>query len=365
MVKMDLLAVDHVEFFAGDARQAAFVLCRALGFRVLGHGGPDTGLPGQRSLLVGQGSSRVLLTSGLGPDHPAAGYVARHGDGVAVIAFRVDDAAAAYAESVAAGAAALQEPQVYERGGERVVTAVVSGFGDVVHRLVERSASGHEFLPGALETEHAPRPAEPELLRAIDHAAFCVPDGELEPTVRYYRKTFGFEPIFEEYVEVGEQGMFSQVVQSPSGAVTFTLIQPDVSRRRGQIDDFLTWHGGPGVQHVALSTHDIAGAVDAFSARGAGFAPTPGAYYEDLGGRLGAIDIPVERLSSRGILADRDHWGLMYQIFARSMHVRNTFFWELIERHGARTFGTSNIPALYAAKERELAAERDPAETGY
>jgi 4-hydroxymandelate synthase len=365
MVKMDLLAVDHVEFFAGDARQAAFVLCRALGFRVLGHGGPDTGLPGQRSLLVGQGSSRVLLTSGLGPDHPAAGYVARHGDGVAVIAFRVDDTAAAYAESVAAGAVALQEPRVYERGGERVVTAVVSGFGDVVHRLVERSASGHEFLPGALETEHAPQPAEPELLRAIDHAAFCVPDGELEPTVRYYRKTFGFEPIFEEYVEVGEQGMFSQVVQSPSGAVTFTLIQPDVSRRRGQIDDFLTWHGGPGVQHVALSTHDIAGAVDAFSARGAGFAPTPGAYYEDLGGRLGPIDIPVERLSSRGILADRDHWGLMYQIFARSMHVRNTFFWELIERHGARTFGTSNIPALYAAKERELAAERDPAETGY
>jgi 4-hydroxymandelate synthase len=361
---MDLLAVDHVEFFAGDARQAAFVLCHAFGFRVLGHAGPDSGLPGQRSLLTGQGGARVLLTSGLGPDHPATGYVAKHGDGVAVIAFRVEDATAAYDAAVAAGATPLQEPRVHERDGERVVTAVVSGFGDIVHRLVERSGPGREFLPGAFEMAGVP-PEQGELVRSIDHAAFCIPHGGLEPTVRYYRKTFGFEPIFEEYVEVGEQAMFSQVLQSSTGGVTFTMIEPDVSRQRGQIDDFLSWHGGPGVQHVALSTDDIAGAVDAFSARGAGFAPTPGAYYEQLGERLGQIDIPVERLRSRGILADRDHWGLMYQIFATSMHVRNTFFWELIERHGARTFGTSNIPALYAAKERELAAERDPAETGY
>jgi 4-hydroxymandelate synthase len=362
---MDLLEVDHVEFFAGDARQAAFVLCRAFGFRVLGHGGPESGLPGQRSVLVGQGTAKVLLTSGLGPHHPATGYVAAHGDGVAVIAFRVDDAAAAHTAAVAAGATPLQGPRVYERDGERVVTALVSGFGDVAHRLVSREGPGREFLPGAFEAADAPA-AEPEteLSYAIDHAAFCVPDAALEPTVRYYRKTFGFEPVFEEYVEVGEQGMFSQVVQSATGAATFTLIQPDVRRSRGQIDDFLSWHGGPGVQHLALRTDDIAGAVDALSARGAGFAPTPGAYYEQLGARLGATDVPVERLRPRGILADRDHWGLMYQIFARSMHVRNTFFWELIERHGARTFGTRNIPALYAAKERELAAERDPAQAG-
>jgi 4-hydroxymandelate synthase len=361
--EVDVLAVDHVEFFAGDARQAAFVLCSAFGFRVLGHGGPDTGAPGRRSLLTGQGGSRVLLTSGLASHHPAAEYVARHGDGVAVIAFRVEDAAAAYAESVAAGATPLQQPRVHERGGERVVTAVVSGFGDVAHRFVERSGPGAEFLPGLVEMADPPAADTPQLLTAIDHAAFCVPAGQLEPTVRHYRKTFGFEPIFEEYVEVGDQGMFSQVVQSQSGAVTFTLIEPDTSRRRGQIDDFLAWHGGAGVQHVALSTDDIAGAVDAFSARGAGFAPTPDAYYEELGARLGPIGIPVERLRSRGILADRDHWGLMYQIFARSMHVRNTFFWELIERHGARTFGTSNIPALYAAKERELSAVRNTAPT--
>jgi 4-hydroxymandelate synthase len=361
---MDLLTVDHVEFFAGDARQAAFVLCHALGFRVLGHGGPDTGLPGQRSLLLGQGGGRVLLTSGLSRDHPASQFVARHGDGVAVIAFGVDDARAAFAEAVAAGAAPLQEPRTFESGGESVVTAVVSGFGDVAHRLVERDGAGRGFLPGALVSDDAPPAAGPELLRLIDHAAFCVPAGGLEPTVRHYRKTFGLEPIFEEYVEVGDQGMFSQVVQSPSGAVTFTLIEPDVARSRGQIDDFLAWHGGPGVQHVALSTEDIAGAVDTLSARGTGFAPTPPAYYEDLGARLGSTDIPVEWLRPRGILADRDHWGLMYQIFARSTHVRNTFFWELIERHGARTFGTSNIPALYAAKERELAAVRANMKSG-
>jgi 4-hydroxymandelate synthase len=156
--------------------------------------------------------------------------------------------------------------------------------------------------------------------------------------------------------------MFSKVVQSPSGGVTFTLIQPDVSRRPGQIDDFLAWHGGPGVQHLALRTDDVAAAVDVLSERGVAFSFTPDAYYEDLPRRLGEIDVPVERLRSRGVLADRDHWGLMYQIFARSMHVRNTFFWELIERRGARTFGTSNIPALYEAKERELAAVRERAE---
>ncbi|MFD0573857.1 VOC family protein [Kitasatospora gansuensis] len=190
---------------------------------------------------------------------------------------------------------------------------------------------------------------EPELLLSIDHAAVCVPDGQLDRTTEYYRKAFGFEVIFEEYIEVGTQGMFSQVVQSPGGGITLTLIQPDLSRSPGQIDDFLAWHGGPGVQHLALTSRDIVGAVDTLAGRGIGFARTPDGYYRALAG------LPADRLRTRGILLDRDHWGELYQIFATSMHVRRTFFWELIERHGARTFGTSNIPALYEAKERELA----------
>ncbi|BFV61007.1 4-hydroxyphenylpyruvate dioxygenase [Kitasatospora sp. CMC57] len=343
---MDFLGVDHVEFYVGDARQAAYLLCSGLGFRLYGQGGPETGLPGQRSLLLGQGDCRVLLTSGLTPDHPASRYVARHGDGVAVIAFGTRDATAAYAATVAGGATAVEPPRTY---GGSVVTATVSGFGDVVHRLVERHGADDEFLPGVIEMLEVGPPTGRELVQGIDHAAVCVPDGQLDRTTRYYRRAFGFEVIFEEYIEVGGQGMFSQVVQSPGGGITLTLIQPDLSRSPGQIDDFLAWHDGPGVQHLALASRDIATAVDTMAERGIGFAFTPDGYYSALDG------LPVDRLRERGILLDRDHWGELYQIFAASMHVRRTFFWELIERHGARTFGTSNIPALYEAKERELA----------
>jgi len=361
---MDILDIDHVEFYVGDARQAAFFLCTAFGFHVVAHGGPETGLTVQRSLLLANGASKVLLTSALGAGHPADGYVSRHGDGVAVIAFGTGDAAGAYEQAVAAGAPAVEAPRTFERGDDTVTTATVGGFGDVVHRFVERH--GEAFWPQAIEPQEpaSHENKNPDLVRAIDHAAFCVPAGDLEPTVEYYRRVFGFKLIFEEYVEVGAQGMYSQVVQSPSGGATFTIIQPDMSRQPGQIDDFLSWHGGAGVQHLALSTDDIVATVRTFSGNGAGFAETPGAYYDALGERLGAIDLPVDRLRPLGILVDRDHWGQMYQIFAKSMHIRRTFFWELIERHGAKTFGTSNIPALYAAKERELADVRDSIQMG-
>ncbi|WP_333767123.1 4-hydroxyphenylpyruvate dioxygenase [Streptomyces sp. IBSBF 2435] len=361
---MDYLGIDHVEFYVGDASQAAFVLCSAFGFRLCGQGGPETGMAGQRSLLLAQGDCRVLLTSGLLPDHPAVQYVSRHGDGVAVIAFRTHDTQAAWTGSVAGGAAAIEAPRTYSGGGASVVTATVSGFGDVVHRLVERHGAEGEFLPGAIEMLDGRPPAEPELLRTIDHAAVCLEPGTLEATTRFYHSAFGFDLIFEEYIEVGGQGMFSQVVQSPGGGATLTLIQPDLTHSPGQIDDFLAWHRGPGVQHLALSSHDIVAAVDTLGDRGVGFAPTPDSYYSSLDGRLGAVDLPVDRLRPRGILVDRDHWGQMYQIFAKSLHVRRTFFWELIERHGARTFGTSNIPALYEAKERELAAVRQTTQAG-
>lgn len=361
---MDYLGIDHVEFYVGDARQAAFVLCSAFGFRLCGQGGPETGMQGQRSLLLGQGDCRVLLTSGLRPDHPAVDYVSRHGDGVAVVAFGTGDAKSAFAAAVAGGATAIEAPRTYEGQDASALTATVSGFGDVSHRLVERHGDGGDFLPGAIEMLDGPPPEDPDLLRIIDHAAVCLEPGTLDATTRFYQQAFGFDLIFEEYIEVGGQGMFSQVVQSPGGGVTLTLIQPDLSRSPGQIDDFLAWHAGPGVQHLALGSQDIVAAVDALGERGVGFAPTPGSYYSSLDGRLGSVDLPVERLRPRGILVDRDHWGQMYQIFAKSLHVRRTFFWELIERHGARTFGTSNIPALYEAKERELAAVRETTQAG-
>jgi len=360
---MKILDIDHIELYVGDAIAAAQPLCTAYGFRVYGHGGPDTGLPGQRSILLGQGGIRILLTSGLREDHPASQFVARHGAGVAVTAFRTDNAALAYTDVVAAGGSGIHQPRTWENGETSVVTAEVAGFGDVVYRLVERGGSEAGFQPGAIEMEPGAGAGEDDdLLRIIDHVAVCVPPGELDPTIAFHEQVFGFTVTFEEYIEIGEQGVMSKVVQSPSGGVTFTILQPDLTRQAGQIDDFLAWHDGAGVQHAAFLTKDIVRAVRTITGRGVEFAQTPSSYYDMLAARLGTPDISVDALRPLGILVDRDHWGQMYQIFAKSTHIRRTFFLELIDRHGARTFGTNNIPALYAAKERELAEVRATAD---
>jgi 4-hydroxymandelate synthase len=356
---MNILDIDHVELYVADAVAAAAAMCGEYGFRVYGRGGPETGLADQRSVLVGQGGIRVLLTSGLSKDHPASQFVARHGDGVAVTAFATDDAASGYAEVVAAGGAGIQQPRSWQNAAATVTTAEVAGFGDVVYRLVERHGPAAHFQPGAIEMEPgAAAGADEDLLRGIDHVAVCVPSGELDATVAFHERVFGFSVTFQEYIEIGEQGIISKVVQSPSGGVTFTILEPDITRRSGQVNDFLAWHGGAGVQHLAYLTGDIVDAVRTFTGRGVEFAASPASYYDMLTARLERTEIKAGTLRALSILADRDHWGQMYQIFAKSTHIRRTYFTEVIDRRGARTFGTSNISALYAAKERELAGIR-------
>ena len=350
---MRIEGVDHVEFYVGDAQQYAFYLCTAFGFRLVGQGGPETGLADQRSLLLRQGGIRLLLTSALNERHPAARYVARHGDGVASIAFEVDDAAGALATVVSRGAVAVEQPVRHQLGDDVVVTASVLGFGDVSHRFVERSGNPDAFLPGAMDM-FVPDPEQgDDLVTVVDHAAICVPSGELGQTIEFYQRVFGFSQIFEEFIEVGEQAMDSKVVQSPSGKVTFTVIEPVADRKPGQIDDFLNRHGGAGVQHLALLGTDIVGAVKTLEGRGVRFLRTPETYYSELEQRLGLPDLAISDLRETNVLVDRDHWGQVFQIFTQSMHVRRTFFWELIDRHGARTFGSGNIKALYAAVAQE------------
>ncbi|MET7900595.1 4-hydroxyphenylpyruvate dioxygenase [Streptomyces sp. NPDC005336] len=350
---MKIDGIDHAEFYVGDAQQWAFYLCTVFGFRLAGQAGPETGLTGQRSLLLRQGGTRVLLTSALTPDHPAAEYVRRHGDGVATLAFEVSDAQQAYETVVERGAVSVEKPVVHSRCGTKVVTASVLGFGDVAHRFVQRTGDGDEFLPGLMDMfTDDPEQAEP-LISVVDHAAVCLPAGQLDETVSFYEEVFGFSQIFEEFIEVGEQAMNSKVVQSPSGKITFTLIEPVTDRRPGQIDDFLARHGGAGVQHLALLTDDIVSTVGALEDRGLTFLSTPGSYYDELKRRLGRTDVGMEDLRRTNVLVDSDHWGQVFQIFTRSMHVRQTYFWEVIDRHGARTFGSGNIKALYEAVERE------------
>ena len=358
---MNIFDMDHIELYVGDATAAAQSLRAGYGFRIYGRGGPETGLPGQRSILLGHGDIRILLTSGLHKDHPASQFVARHGDGVAVTAFRTDSAATAYAAAVTAGGSGIRQPRSWENEETCVVTADVAGFGDVVYRFVERHGSKAQFQPRAIAMEPGAADGADDLLRSIDHVAVCVPAGELGSVVAFHEHVFGFAVTFGEYIEIGDQGVNSTVVQSPSRGVTFTILEPDLSRKTGQIDDFLAWHDGAGVQHVAFLTKDIVRAVRTLTGRGVEFAVTPASYYDVLAERMGETDIAVDALRPLGILADRDQWGQMYQIFAKSTHIRRTYFLELIDRHGARTFGTSNIPALYAAKERELAEFRDTA----
>ena len=348
---MKIRGIDHVEFCVADVNAFAAPLLDAWDFQVHGRGGPETGRAQERSLLLRQGRIQLLLRSGLTPDHPAARYVARHGDGVAAIGFGTDDVGAAFAEAVAGGAEPLAGPSYTSRNGTRVGTASVTGFGDVVHRFVERSGPGDEFAPGEVEMADPGPPARAGLLDAVDHLAVCLPAGQLAPAVARFQQSLGLTEIFDERIEVGGQAMISKVVQDPAAEVTFTLLEPDRTRDPGQIDEFLESHQGPGVQHVAFRTPDIATAVSTLSGRGVEFLTAPADYYQVLEQRLGSVVIPVARLQELNVLADRDRWGQMFQIFARSTHERHTFFFELIERQGALTFGTKNIKALYEALE--------------
>jgi 4-hydroxymandelate synthase len=357
---MKIDGFDHLEFYVRDVRQSAAALCDGYGFAVAGQAGPQTGQPGQESLLLRQGRIQLLLTQGLHPGHPAAAYTRHHGDGVAVVALRTSDAADAFAGAVAGGAQAVTPPALAEGGGSRVLTASVTGFGDVVHTFVERSGPGDQFAPGAMRMRPPSQPAGGPMFDVIDHLAVCLPGGGLAPALQRYATAFGLDRIFDERIDLGGQSMISTVVQDPSGQVTFTLIEPDLTRDPGQIDDFLRAHDGAGVQHVALHTADIIAAVRALSGRGVEFLTSPGEYYASLAGRLGSLGIGVDQLRAWNVLADRDAAGQMFQIFARSVHERHTFFYELIERRGALTFGSQNIRALYEALEAERTAATLP-----
>jgi 4-hydroxymandelate synthase len=361
---VELSAIDHVEFCAGDAYQLASHLFRAFDFGLSAESDPAGGTTHSRSLLLRHGDIRLVLTSGLRPEAPASEYVRRHGDGVVDLALGTPDATTAFEEAVAGGAHPVRRPQVHTAPGDdgRIVTATVSGFGDVTHTFVERRGSTREFLPGLrpVTAPATPRrqsmgdepPSKLEPLHSIDHVAICLAAGDLEPTVNYYRKVLGFDETFTEHIVVGTQAMNSKVVQSPNRNITFTLLEPDVRHDPGQIDDFLRAHDGSGVQHLAFSTEDIAAAVAELQERGVEFLDTPDSYYDALPARLGGIRAELDTLREFNILADRDVEGELFQIFTRSLHVRRTFFLELIERRGADTFGSSNITALYEAVEK-------------
>jgi 4-hydroxymandelate synthase len=345
----DELSIDHVEFYVQDTAVAAAQFIDGYGFEIYGASEPAESVTAIRSVALGKNQIRLVLTTAQGADHPAAAYVEQHGDGVANIALTTPNAREIFTEAVRRGAAAVAEPA--ERDG--LITASIRGFGDVIHTFVQRPASSDvRKLPGFSPIPETGTRFDSGL-GMIDHFAICLEAGQLTPTVEFYEKVLDFQMIFEERIVVGSQAMDSKVVQSRSGSVTLTLIEPDTSLEPGQIDNFLKNHNGAGVQHIAFTADSIVESVGLLKSQGVSFLGTPDAYY-----RLLSVDLTkysVSELKELDILVDEDHDGQLFQIFTASVHPHRTFFMEVIERLGARTFGSGNIKALYEAVERQRA----------
>ncbi|OMI35076.1 4-hydroxyphenylpyruvate dioxygenase [Streptomyces sparsogenes] len=347
------LTLNHLELYVPDAEAAAAGFQHQYGLsRLMTLVEPGAGF---RSVALGLPRLPLLVTEGLTERHPASRFVAAHGAGVADIALRAPDARAAFAAAVARGAHPLSPPAAADGG----VRAAVTAFGDVAHSFVQvPDGAAGSWVPG-LGTLPAAEDS-PTLLERVDHLAVCLPAGGLAPAVRFYREVLGLRAVFEERVEVGGQAMESTAVQNAAEDVTLTLLEPAAGADRGQISEFLEGNNGAGVQHIAFATGDIARSVTELTARGVEFLTTSGAYYDRLAARLSADRHPLPTLRELNILMDEDHDGRLYQIFTRSACPRRTLFFEVIERCGARTFGSGNIRALYqaVADERESARAR-------
>jgi 4-hydroxyphenylpyruvate dioxygenase len=356
-----VLGLDHVRFAVGNARQAAHWYSTAFGMTVVAYRGPETGHSELAEYMLKSGSARFVLTGGVRPGSWPNAHVAAHGDGVVDLAIAVPDVDAAVAHARATGARVLAEPadRVDDYGALR--TAAIAAYGPVRHTLVDRSRYAGLFAPGFTPREPlvARPPQHPRrYFQAVDHCVGNVELGRMDEWVEFYRRVMGFQNMAEfvgEDIATQYSALMSKVVASGNHRVKFPLNEPAVGRRRSQIDEFLQFHDGPGVQHVALATGDIVGSVRAMREMGVEFLTTPDSYYDTLREWLGETRVPVETLRELGILADRDEDGYLLQIFTRPVQDRPTLFFELIERHGSLGFGKGNFKALFEAIEREQA----------
>lgn len=354
---MPLQGWDHLELYVGNAKQAAYWYRHALGFSLTAYAGPETGVRDRASYVLEQGDVRLVLTSALREDHAVSAHVARHGDGVKDIALTVPDAMEAYRQAVQRGARGVAEPSRVEDEHGSVEVATIGAYGDTVHTFVDRADYDGVYLPGYVAVEGGDRGGA-GLVVAIDHVVANVELGRMDEWVAFYERVFGMTEMIhfsDEDIGTEYSALMSKVMTDGNGKVKFPINEPAEGKRRSQIEEYLEFNGGPGPQHVALTTTDIVATVDEFSARGIEFLRTPEAYYEMLADRVGVIDEDYDELARLGILADRDDDGYLLQIFTRTAQDRPTLFYEVIQRHGARGFGNGNFRALFEAIEREQA----------
>ncbi len=353
-----IIGMDAVVFAVGNARQAAHYYSTAFGMRRTAYRGPETGCPDEAAHVLESGAARFVFRGPVRAGTALGERVAAHGDGVADLALQVSSAEAAYEYAVAHGARGLEEPHLLEDDSGKVVLAAIATYGDTRHTLVERSGYSGPYLPGYVPAAPVVPPRGRTMFTEIDHCVGNVELGRMDEWVDFYRRAMGFTNMKEfvgDDIATEYSALMSKVVADGTRKVKFPLNEPAAGKRKSQIDEYLEFYGGPGVQHIALATDDIVAAVRAMTAAGVQFLTTPGSYYDELGSWVGETRVPVEQLRELGILADRDEDGYLLQIFTQPVTDRPTVFFELIERHGSQGFGKGNFRALFEAIEREQA----------
>src|SRR6188768_1319247 len=355
---MPLDGWDHVELWVGNAKQATYFYEHAFGFRCTAYAGPETGMRDRASYVLEQGEIRLVVTSGLRRDSPICEFALMHGDGVKDISLRVPDATNAYREAVQRGARGVAEPRWAKDEFGKVELSSIATYGDVVHTFVNRAGYEGAYLPGYVAQEST-NGSDPGVgLQHVDHVVGNVELGRMQHWVEFYERVFGMTEMIhftDEAISTEYSALMSKVMMDGEGKIKFPINEPAEGKRKSQIEEYLDFYGGPGVQHVAMATDDIVATVEQLEERGLRFLKTPTAYYEDLEERVGEIDADYDDLKRLGILADRDEEGYLLQIFTKTAQDRPTLFFEVIERPGSRGFGEGNFKALFEAIEREQA----------
>jgi 4-hydroxyphenylpyruvate dioxygenase len=349
---------DHVEIWCGNAKQAAYYYEHAFGFTPVAYAGPETGVRDRASYVLEQSDIRLVVTSGLRGDSEICAWAAAHGDSVKDVALAVPDATNAYRQAVQRGARGVAEPYWFEDDQGRVELAAIATYGGNIHTFVNRAEYAGAYLPGyrSASPNGAPGGAG---LTTIDHVVGNVELGRMDEWVEFYERVLGFTQLThfsDEDISTEYSALMSKVMTGGEGKIKFPINEPAEGKRKSQIEEYLEFHGGPGVQHVALQTDDIVRTVAALRGRGVGFMSVPpDTYYEDVEERVGEIDESWADIRRLGILADRDEEGYLLQLFTKIVQDRPTLFFEVIERHGSRGFGIGNFKALFEAIEREQA----------
>jgi 4-hydroxyphenylpyruvate dioxygenase len=354
---MPIQNFDYLEFYVGNAKQAAYYFSNAWGFTPIAYAGLETGLRDRSSYVLEQGNVRFVVTSPLGPEGEMAEHIKLHGDGVKDIALRVDDAERAFREATSRGARGIMEPTMRKDDYGIVKLASIATYGDTIHTFVERQEYKGTFLPGYRPLETAlPRRARPAGLASIDHVVGNVELGKMNEWVAFYERVMGFTQLIhfdDRAISTEYSALMSKVMQNGSGRIKFPINEPATGRRKSQIEEYLDFYRGPGVQHIALNTTDIISTVRGLQERGVEFLRTPLNYYETVLDRVGNIAEDVQQLADLSILVDHDDEGYLLQIFSKPIVNRPTVFFEVIERKGARGFGEGNFKALFEALEHE------------